>query len=1115
MAVNASFVSPTADAKVAHVLEQFDTNGLLSTLFTGFGFWKLVLTVIVTAVAYDQFKYIWNKGSIVGPSWKIPFIGPFLESVNPDFNKYHEKWASGPLSCVSVFHKFVVIASTRDMARKIFNSPAFVKPCVVDVAYKLLRPENWVFLDGRAHVDYRKGLNGLFTRQALEQYLPGQEDIYNSYFKRFVQLSQGEHKGKHVPWMQQFRLMITALSCRTFVGHYCSDEAVKKIADDYYLITAALELVNFPVIIPFTKTWYGKKCADMVLEEFSKCAAKSKVRMAAGGKKECILDFWVDNMIESEKYRKRVEAGEKVDDSEKPATVIRWFSDLEISMTIFTFLFASQDATSSAATWLFQIMADRPEYLEKIREENIKARNGDVHASISLDTIEKLQWTRAVVKETLRYRPPVIMVPYLAKKDFPISPEYTVPKGSMVIPTTYMALHDAEAYPNPDSFEPERWITGDAEQQTKNWLVFGTGPHYCLGQTYAQANLMLMIGKASMLLDWDHQVTDQSEVIKVFATIFPMSYNAFQSIIASSHPLTTRFMAPTASPSERDAERVGPHPSYIEIAKPYILQSRMQRCLSEINMTDAKEDSVRLQGVAWIDQVRRALQLPIRTFNTAVIYYHKFRLLHADNEYNWADAAAAALFTACKIEDTLKKSREILCAHWNLKVGPGESLSSDDPRFENHSKLIIGLERLMLESAGFDFRNRYPQKLMIKLARALRFDASNEAKTTWNLSIDSYRTFAPLKQSTPTLAIACIELAARLHAKDATRFVDTGPVRYSKWATSRAEVMETLLDLLDLYTHHRSVTSVGPLYTLEHFINIRIGLNQEASAANIPRYSQYGFETALNGDSITNGAKPRNGIDPTSPLTPTTPLTLSPGMDQPPKSAIGIRGQNGTVRFMLDAARAHDERAAVEKFHKAEEEEYEVEVPYDTRVDDRDRERARAGRDSIRGHGGSRDIMVPASNSHIKIADTEQTGKYWIKFSQGSKPALQCQHSTKADNLAPLSRQAAKLDTDRYPESEGHEKSGRKRPSKKDRDREKKKLENIDHEGNPQQATTRDHAERMVPVTPTKKRKLHQETRSHPQSKTGLSEQDGHRWKKEREDNNRGEFRGWGSERGR
>lgn len=91
----------------------------------------------------------------------------------------------------------------------------------------------------------------------------------------------------------------------------------------------------------------------------------------------------------------------------------------------------------------------------------------------------------------------------------------------MVVPTTYLALHDAEAYPNPDSFEPDRWITGDAEKQVKNWLVFGTGPHYCLGQVYAQLNLMAMIGKASILLDWKHEITPLSEEIKVFATIFP------------------------------------------------------------------------------------------------------------------------------------------------------------------------------------------------------------------------------------------------------------------------------------------------------------------------------------------------------------------------------------------------------------------------------------------------------------------------------------------------------------------------------------------------------------------------------------------------------------------
>ncbi len=69
---------------------------------------------------------------------------------------------------------------------------------------------------------------------------------------------------------------------------------------------------------------------------------------------------------------------------------------------------------------------------------------------------------------------------------------------------------------------------------------------------------------------------------------------------------------------------------------------------------------------------------PVRTFNTAAIYYHKFRLVHKDNEYQYADAAAAALFAACKIEDTLKKSREILCAAHNLKVSPSEHLTPDD-----------------------------------------------------------------------------------------------------------------------------------------------------------------------------------------------------------------------------------------------------------------------------------------------------------------------------------------------------------------------------------------------------------------------------------------------------
>lgn len=122
---NASFASPIADAKYVVPPVQ-GSSGLLSYLYGGMGGWTAVLTTILLLIAYDQCKpvnplgavleiltdriavqYIFKKGSIAGPAWKLPFMGPFLQSMNPKFEEYKAKWASGELSCVSVFHKYV------------------------------------------------------------------------------------------------------------------------------------------------------------------------------------------------------------------------------------------------------------------------------------------------------------------------------------------------------------------------------------------------------------------------------------------------------------------------------------------------------------------------------------------------------------------------------------------------------------------------------------------------------------------------------------------------------------------------------------------------------------------------------------------------------------------------------------------------------------------------------------------------------------------------------------------------------------------------------------------------------------------------------------------------
>lgn len=500
------------DVNVTNHIDDLSGNAGASSMIKGyiadFGLLHWTVMAVVTLLTLEQVYYISQKGSIAGPKLKMwPIIGPFLESLDPKFEEYQAKWNSGPLSCVAVFHKFVVIASTRDLSRKILNSPKYVKPCLVDVAVKILRPSNWVFLDGKAHTDYRKSLNGLFTVNALKDYIPIQEACMDKYLERYLNFTEPKQ------FFPEFRELMCALSLKTFCGDYITEEQISLIADNYFRITAALELVNFPIIIPYTKTWYGKKIAHETMLIFQGCADRAKTDIFENNKEpKSLMEKWI--------YQMKAAKENKLT-GEEAKLLTRDFTSREISEAVFTFLFASQDASSSLACWLFQVVADRPDIAKKIREEQLQVRNNDLSKKLDLDLIGEMTYTNNVVRESLRYRPPVLMVPYLAKQPFPITKDYSVPKGAMVIPTFYPSLHDPEIYENPDDFIPERWDNATDEMTKRNWLVFGYGPHACIGKNYVLTLFTGLLGKAMLYAELKHHITDLSEEIKVFATIFP------------------------------------------------------------------------------------------------------------------------------------------------------------------------------------------------------------------------------------------------------------------------------------------------------------------------------------------------------------------------------------------------------------------------------------------------------------------------------------------------------------------------------------------------------------------------------------------------------------------
>src|ERR1700730_5859211 len=95
------------------------------------------------------------------------------------------------------------------------------------------------------------------------------------------------------PIMQTARFLNVDTSLHVFCGDYIPDKATKVIYDKYWDITKALELVNFPLVIPGTKIYRAVQARKTAMYWLKLAAHKSKIAMANGVPPTCMLDEWV------------------------------------------------------------------------------------------------------------------------------------------------------------------------------------------------------------------------------------------------------------------------------------------------------------------------------------------------------------------------------------------------------------------------------------------------------------------------------------------------------------------------------------------------------------------------------------------------------------------------------------------------------------------------------------------------------------------------------------------------------------------------------------------------------------------------------------------------------
>jgi CTD kinase subunit beta len=230
---------------------------------------------------------------------------------------------------------------------------------------------------------------------------------------------------------------------------------------------------------------------------------------------------------------------------------------------------------------------------------------------------------------------------------------------------------------------------------------------------------------------------------------------------------------------------------------------------------------------------------------------------------------------------------------------------------DGQNKRVLALERLIIESTRMDFRTRHPHQLALKLAKRYGLPRAVALKA-YDLSMDLHRTWAPLKQNQGTMALACLELAARLCGADYKALYNASESNAAETLDSprhliigmnssssrshpiscQLDFQETMDELLDLYSFYRSSTLVGPSHTDDSFLKIKLDINRERR--DLPSTST----SATDSSSHPAVRSIRESATVTSPSSPA-----------PPRGTLSAVKDN-TIRFVLNPQEMIEERLA-------------------------------------------------------------------------------------------------------------------------------------------------------------------------------------------------------------
>jgi cytochrome P450 len=337
---------------------------------------------------------------------------------------------------------FVVLSDT-DLLQQVFDAdPALLHTGVSTVGKPLMGERSVIILDEAEHASMRALLRPSFRSERVERYRGITAEICQEELARWP-------ANKALPLLPLMEAITLSVIMHAIFG-----------------ITQPERQQQLQPLIGAVVGWGG---SPLNMARLHTSQRKGKEPPRSFVKVRDALDVAVFEVIED---AKRDEHLDQRDDILATLLQARYedgsgMTDREIRDTLVTLLIQGHASTADCLCWAMERLMRHPDIYERLREE----------AQTSEET-----YLDAVVKETLRLRPPIPMGTRLVTQTYQLG-EWEIPQGVLIAICIYLVHHREDLWPEPAEFRPERFL--DKPVDNTKWMPFGGGPRGCLGASFA------------------------------------------------------------------------------------------------------------------------------------------------------------------------------------------------------------------------------------------------------------------------------------------------------------------------------------------------------------------------------------------------------------------------------------------------------------------------------------------------------------------------------------------------------------------------------------------------------------------------------------------------------